>query len=46
MESRAPAVSRIAPTTPEATSVTAQQDTDSAQTGVTVTVGLSSPTTH
>lgn len=38
MESRAPAVSRIAPTTPEATSVTARQDTGSAQTAVTATV--------
>lgn len=38
VESRAPAVSRIAPTTPEATSVTARQDTGSAQTAVTATV--------
>lgn len=44
VRSRAPAVSRIASTTPEATSVTAQQDTDSAQTGATVTVCLRSHT--
>lgn len=40
MESRAPAVSRTAPTTPEVTSATAQQDTDSTQTDVAVMVCL------
>lgn len=34
MESRAPAVSRTVPTTPEVTSATALQDTDSTQTAV------------
>lgn len=40
VESRAPAVSRTAPTTPEVTSATAQQDTDSTQTDVAVMVCL------
>lgn len=38
VESRAPAVSRTAPTTPEVTSATALQDTDSTQTAVAATV--------
>lgn len=38
VESRAPAVSRTAPTTPGVMNVTAQQDTDSTQTDVAVMV--------
>lgn len=40
VESRAPAVSRTAPTTPGVMNATAQQDIDSTQTGVAVTVCL------
>lgn len=40
VQSRAPAVSRTAPTTPGVTSVTAQRDTDSTQTDVAVMVCL------
>lgn len=40
VESRAPAVSRTAPTTPEVMNATAQQDTDSTQTDVAVMVCL------
>lgn len=38
VESRAPAVSKIAPTTPEVMNATAQQDTGSTQTDVAVMV--------
>lgn len=38
VKSRAPAVNRTAPTTPGVMNATAQQDTDSTQTGVAVMV--------